>query len=83
MLIFLNVIPQKWASPLVFRAVVLVTFVFSIPDFLGFLIESKWLITIKSYIPFAQNNLGWVLPAIGAFFLINMLPFRVADTPTK
>ncbi len=82
-LIFLNVIPQKWASPIVFRAVVLVTFVFSIPDFLGFLIESKWLITIKSYIPFAQNNLGWVLPAIGAFFLINMLPFRVADTPTK
>jgi len=36
-LILLNVIPDKYASKAVFRAVVLITFIFSIPDFLKLL----------------------------------------------
>ncbi len=72
-LIFLNVVPEKYASKLVFKAVVLTTFVFSIPDFLGFLIEADWLTRIKELIPLANQNLGWVLPAVATFFIANLL----------
>lgn len=71
-LIFLNVIPSKFASKLVFRFVVIVTFVFSIPDFLGFIIEANWLNTIKNVIPLANQNLGWVLPAFLIFIVVNL-----------
>jgi LIVCS family branched-chain amino acid:cation transporter len=71
-LIFLNVVPEKYASKLVFKAVVLTTFVFSIPDFLGFLIEADWLTRIKELIPLANQNLGWVLPAVATFFIANL-----------
>jgi LIVCS family branched-chain amino acid:cation transporter len=72
-LILLNVIPEKYASKLVFKAVVLVTFIFSIPDFLGFLIEADWLVSVKELIPLANQNLGWVLPALVTFILVNGL----------
>ena len=76
-LIFLNVIPQKYASKKVFRAVVLMAFIFSIPDFLGFLIPTEGLEGIKSIIPFAQQNLGWVLPSVLAFIVINLTNIKV------
>ena len=72
-LIFLNVIPQKYASATVFRIVVLVTFVFSIPDFLGLLIDSDVLATLKERIPLADKNLGWVIPALVAFGITNTI----------
>lgn len=71
-LILLNVLPERLASPIVFKGVVLTTFIFSIPDFLGFLIESEVLTQIKNSVPFANDNLGWVLPAFLAFILINL-----------
>lgn len=73
-LIFLNVIPQKWASKRVCKAVVLVTFLFSIPDFLGFLIKAGWLTYIKNIIPLANKNLTWLLPALAIFIIMNSLP---------
>ncbi|MBT8271809.1 MAG: branched-chain amino acid transport system II carrier protein [Flavobacteriaceae bacterium] len=72
-LIFLNLIPETYASARVFRAVVLVTFVFSIPDFLGLLIDSEILNTITAEIPLADRNLGWVIPAILAFGITNLI----------
>ena len=72
-LIFLNVIPQKWASSTVFKMVVLVTFIFSIPDFLGFLMEADWLTQLKDILPLANKNLGWVLPALITFVLVNLI----------
>jgi len=72
-LILLNVIPQKHATKMVFKTVVLVTFLFSIPDFLGFLIEADWLQNIKEVIPFAKQNLGWVLPALVTFAIVNLI----------
>jgi LIVCS family branched-chain amino acid:cation transporter len=75
-LIFLNVIPEKRASSKVFRAVVLVTFIFSIPDFLGYLVEAEWLTSIKELIPLANQKLGWVLPALIAFVIVNLLSTR-------
>ncbi len=72
-LILLNVLPDKYASKLVFRAVVLVTFIFSIPDFLGFIIPRENLSGIKSIIPLAEFSLGWVLPACLVFVVLNLI----------
>ncbi|MBO6879553.1 branched-chain amino acid transport system II carrier protein [Winogradskyella sp.] len=69
-LILLNVLPEKIATSLVFRAVVLVTFLFSIPDVIGFLSPSEGLAELTSYIPFAKHSLGWVLPAFLTFVII-------------
>lgn len=66
-LILLNVLPERMATPFVFRTVVIVTFIFSIPDLVGFISPSEQLQTMTSYIPLAQHNLGWVLPAVVAF----------------
>ncbi len=71
-LILLNVIPEKYSTRLVFRAVVLVTFIFSIPDFLGFLMEAEWLTSIKEFIPLATQNSGWALPALVTFGIVNL-----------
>ena len=71
-LIVLNVIPRKWAPPQVFRTVVLTAFVFSIPDFLGFLLPDSSIVSIQNHIPFAQDGLGWVLPAMISFVAANV-----------
>ena len=72
-LILLNVIPNKWASPLVFKTVVLITFVFSIPDFLQFLLPADSLSGIQNMIPLASKSLGWVLPALLTFVIVNII----------
>ncbi len=72
MLIVLNIVPDKYASKLVFRGVILVTFIFSIPDFLGFIIPRENLTGIVNVIPLAKHSLGWVLPAILVFGLLNL-----------
>jgi LIVCS family branched-chain amino acid:cation transporter len=74
-LILLNIVPDKYATPLVFRGVVLVTFIFSIPDFLGFIIPREQLTGIKSFIPLAAESLGWVLPALISFLALNVTTF--------
>ena len=71
-LILLNVLKDKYATPLVFRAVVLVTFIFSIPDFLGFIIPRENLVGIKNIIPLANSSLGWVIPACLVFVGLNL-----------
>ncbi|MFD1161565.1 branched-chain amino acid transport system II carrier protein [Hwangdonia seohaensis] len=74
-LILLNVIPEKMATTQVFRGVVLITFVFSIPDFLGFIIDPIYLEGIKSSLPLANQNLAWVLPALITFLVLNIKIF--------
>ncbi|RZN83787.1 MAG: branched-chain amino acid transport system II carrier protein [Winogradskyella sp.] len=71
-LIILNVLSEKLTTPLVFRAVVIATFMFSVPDVIGFISPSESLKTIISYIPLANHSLGWVLPALVAFVLANV-----------
>ena len=72
-LILLNIVDDIFASKLVFRGVVLVTFIFSIPDFLGFIIPRENLTGIKSIIPLAAYSLGWVLPACLVFVVLNLM----------
>ena len=81
-LIILNVLPENWASTLVFRGVVLATFIFSIPDFLKFLIAEENLFTLKEMIPLSEYSLGWVLPAIIVFLLFNLVSFGNKKTDT-
>ena len=70
-LILLNIVPDKFASKRVFRSVVLVTFVFSIPDFLQFFVPADSLTGIQNFIPFSKFSLGWVLPAFLTFLSVN------------
>ena len=72
-LILLNVLPKRFASNLVFRAVVVVTFFFSIPDFLGFIIAEEKLVGLKNSIPLANENMGWVLPAVIVFVGVTII----------
>ncbi|MFK8060482.1 MAG: branched-chain amino acid transport system II carrier protein, partial [Polaribacter sp.] len=73
-LILLNILNDKFASKLVFRGVVLVTFIFSIPDFLVFIPDFKSLaLEMKSFIPLGKHSLGWVLPACLVFVVLNLI----------
>lgn len=81
-LIILNVLPENWASTIVFRGVVLATFIFSIPDFLKFLIAEENLFPLKEMIPLSEYSLGWVLPAIIVFLLLNLVSFGNKKTDT-
>ncbi len=74
-LILLNVLPEKLATPLVFKAVVLIAFVFSIPDVIGFVRPSETLTRLSSIIPLAEYNLGWVLPALTTFLVFGVFEF--------
>ena len=74
-LILLNILPEKFAAPSVFKGVVFVTFLFSIPDFLKFLMPYGSLHGVMDIIPFSQFSLGWVLPALITFLLLNIKNF--------
>tara|TARA_R110002073_G_scaffold123234_2_gene266885 strand:+ start:70926 stop:72212 length:1287 start_codon:yes stop_codon:yes gene_type:complete len=71
-LILLNVMPNKLANPIVFKGVVIITFLFSIPDFLGSLKLGGILEPVVKWIPLSSQSLGWVLPALMTFVLLNL-----------
>lgn len=79
-LILLNVVPEQYASKLVFRGVVIVTFLFSIPDFLKFIINPEYLEEIINSIPLAKYSFGWVLPALIMFLVLNFKKFTTKPT---
>ncbi|MBC8767500.1 branched-chain amino acid transport system II carrier protein [Arenibacter sp. BSSL-BM3] len=72
-LILLNVVPEKWASPMVFKAVVITTFIFSVPDFFGSLGDLAPNKNIFSWIPLSEYQVGWVLPAMATFVISNVI----------
>ncbi|MGI9546231.1 MAG: branched-chain amino acid transport system II carrier protein, partial [Flavobacteriaceae bacterium] len=69
-LILLNAIPSRFASQLIFRAVIITTIVFSIPDFLESLGMEFFL---KSWIPLSEFRMGWLFPALLVFIFFNTL----------
>ena len=71
-LIVLNLLAEKYASPTVFRTVVGLAILFSIPDFLKFLIPVENLEALYNIIPFSREGLGWVVPSIIGFVLANI-----------
>ncbi|KQC30521.1 branched-chain amino acid transport system II carrier protein [Flagellimonas eckloniae] len=71
-LILLNVVPEKFAAPKVFRWVVGTTILFSIPDFLGSIGYGDAIVSVTSWIPLREYHIGWVLPALAVFVLGNL-----------
>lgn len=70
-LILLNILPERFASPRVFKAVISITILFSIPDFLGSVgMAPKG--EIFSWIPLQEYSLGWVMPAGLVFGVVNL-----------
>jgi LIVCS family branched-chain amino acid:cation transporter len=72
-LILLNVMPERFASATVFKAVVVTAILFSVPDFLGSIGLADLLGSLPSYIPLSTFSMGWVLPATTVFILSNIL----------
>lgn len=75
-LILLNVVPEKYGSSTVFKAVVIATVVFSIPDFLGSIGFAETIAGLQSYIPLSAFSLGWVVPAFVVFIITNLISKR-------
>ena len=73
-LILMNVVPEKFGSPKVFKAVVITTMIFSIPDFLGTIGLGESIAGLQPYIPLSKFSLGWVLPAVVVFVISNLTP---------
>ncbi|MEZ2413801.1 branched-chain amino acid transport system II carrier protein [Muriicola sp. E247] len=71
-LIVLNVLPEKWTSELVFKSVVGITMLFSIPDFLQSLNLGYDLSAVNNLILFSSAQLGWLVPAFIAFLVTNL-----------
>ena len=71
-LIILNVVPDKFSSSRVFKSVILITILFSIPDFIGSIGFTAGVAPLKQLIPFSDYSIGWVLPAIVAFVFSNL-----------
>ncbi len=74
-LILLNVVPERFASEKVFRAVILTTILFSIPDFLGSIGLGESTAGLQNYIPLGKYSMGWVLPALVVFVIINGMEY--------
>jgi LIVCS family branched-chain amino acid:cation transporter len=70
-LILLNVVPDRYSSPAVFRSVVIATLVFSVPDFLDSLGYAEAMEGFNAMIPMSDMQLGWLLPALLAFGIAN------------
>lgn len=82
-LIILNSIPTRLASGIVFRAVTLVTFVFSTPDFLQFFMTPGSLDGIKKWIPFADQGMGWILPGLVVFIGVTIFEHYKKTAPIE
>ena len=78
-LILLNVLPNKWASPKVFRWVVIATLLFSIPDFLGSIGQGELVAAFTKWIPLSNYHLGWLLPSLVVFIIANLAPKNDQD----
>ena len=75
-LILLNVLPDKYASKEVFRTAIFITFLFSIPDFMKFLVSAEKLEGIQNLIPLSHYSLGWVFPALLTILTVNFMKNR-------
>ncbi len=72
-LIILNLLSEQWGTKEVFKTVVFVTILFSIPDFLKSIhIKTTLMDEILTMIPLGNVSLGWLLPAITTFVLMSI-----------
>ena len=83
-LIILNILPKKLITHWVFKSVVIVTILFSIPDFMHSL-NFDQLKGIRQALPLGTYGLGWLVPAAVTFLVVNLilylLPKKDDDEP--
>ena len=75
-LIFLNALPDKWANKLVFRSTVVTTILFSLPDFLASIGFENAVKGVQEIIPLGTVSLGWLLPTVVVWILVNVTSKR-------
>jgi len=75
-LILLNVLPDTVTSVIVFRAVVMITILFSIPDFLSSIGLKKLVIPILDTLPLGMYSLAWLLPSLITLVVMNIFTNR-------
>ena len=69
-LILLNALPSRFAPPKLFKPVILVTILFSIPNFLE---TMGYSLSWKSWIPLSDFKMAWVIPALLVFLSFHLL----------
>jgi len=81
-MIVMHVLPQKWTDVRVFKAVVLASFLFSLPDVMTHIpfLKGDYLETINNIIPLAEDGFASVIPAILTFILLNLFKTQSAKT---
>lgn len=72
-LILLNILPDRYTQPAVFKWVVYMVFLFSIPDFLKSIGWDTLLGQLPARIPLSEYSMGWVLPGLVSFLAGNLL----------
>lgn len=77
-LIILNALPDKYTSNSVFKKVVGITILFSIPDFINALGLYKHISSWSQLIPLSQYQLGWVIPSLTVLIISNCVK-KTAD----
>ncbi len=76
-LIFLNIVPEKYGTPLVFRAVVFSTFIFGLLDALAFFYPTHHLlVAFREFMPLGTHDFAWVLPAVLTFVVLVLFQKR-------
>lgn len=76
-LILLNALPSRFAPARIFKPVILVTILFSIPDFLETI---GYTLSWRSVIPLSDFKMAWVLPALLVFLLYHLLAGRTTKS---
>ena len=72
-MIVLNILPEKYTAPLVFKWVIYTTLVFGLPDFIGSIGYENAVAGIKNSIPLGNYSMGWLLPAFLVFVVVNLI----------
>ncbi len=72
-MILLNVLPETYTPPRVFRWVIYTTILFSLPDFIASIGYENAVEGIKNGIPLGNYSLGWLPPAILVFLGFNLV----------
>jgi len=71
-LILLNVLSDKFTPPLVFKAVIFTTILFSLPDFLASVGLENSVQPILDFLPLGHYSIAWLLPAVFVFLVLNV-----------
>ncbi len=82
-LILLNVLPDRYTSPLVFKVVVITTIIFSIPDFFGSIGFRELINPVLETLPLGQHSLAWLLPAFIALIIMNSLSLQPKNSDSQ